>query len=540
MPEARVERMSQGTRYLRRAAVLALILIVGILAGVPLLGLAMRPPSHLTLQGPEGRILLRPAGPAQWRLEAGSARDEAFAEGVLDGLDAAPLLILRRAAAYGQLQALIGPEAAEADAWARERIPPAVARAWEALDEEARARLEAYAAGVNAAWRMGIPGARRLPRPDPIARPWDPRDSLMVAAGLALAHPGWMEAEIHRLLPRLPPFLRSALEDPRWTSASPVPDAAMREAVWRAWAAAGVAPELGLFRGCREGLGFRLHAMAAPVLPLPWRAAWEGETLRLRWPGIPGALARISPSGGRWLQPEPGFGDPLDHLEELVRAIAMEGTSSPFWSWMPLPGEWPLCSAARAVHREALRALPPQDWLQRRVQGMLQRWEGDLDARSPSALVYVVWREEILRATLQDALGEEGLRRLLTRRPAEVVLTALLADETLGNPGSPSGDEDRRSILREAYRRALIWIGRRYGDLHTIWEWGKAHAAALSILGWPFQVEIPVGGDERAPWPTPIDPARPYRTAFWPALTVRGGSVVGIETAPAPWWWPWP
>ncbi len=535
-----MEGMNQGTRPLRRTVGLALILIVGILAGALPLWSAMPPPSRLALQGPEGRILLRQVGPAQWRLEAGSAQDQAFAEGVLDGLDAAPLLILRRAAAYGQLQALIGPEAAKADAWAKERIPPAVARAWEALDEEARARLEAYTAGVNAAWRMGIPGARRLPRPDPLARPWDPRDSLAVAAGLALAHPGWMEAEIHRLLLRLPPSLRSALEDPRWTSASPVPDVAMREAVWRAWAAAGVAPELGLFRGCREGPGFRLHAMAAPVLPLPWRAEWEGEALRLRWPGIPGALAHISPSGGRWLQPEPGFGDPLDHLEELVRGIAREKTSSLFWSWTPLPGEWPFCSAAQAVHREVLRTLPPQDWLQRRVQGMLQRWEGDLDARSPSALVYVVWREEILRTTLEDVLGEEGLRRLRTRRPAEVVLTALLADETLGNPWSPSRSEAWRSILQEAYRRALIWIGRRYGDLHTIWEWGKAHAAVLSIPGWPFQVEIPVGGDEQAPWPTPIDPARPYRTAFWPALTVRSGLDVEIKTAPAPWWWPWP
>lgn len=528
--------------HLPRAAGLAMILGVGILAGILPLLFVMSPPSLLTLEGPEGRILLRRVGPAQWRLEAGSARDRAFAEGVLDGLDAAPLLILRRAAAYGQLEALIGPEVTEADTWARERIPPAVARAWDALDEETRAQLEAYAAGVNTAWRMGIPGVRRLPRPDPLARPWDPRDSLAVATGLALAHPGWMEAEIRILLQHLPPSLRSALEDPRWTSAPRAPDIAMREAAWRAWAAAGAAPELGLFRGCREGPGFRLHAMAAPVLPLPWRAEWVEEELHLRWPGIPGALARITPSGGRWLQPEPGLGDPLDHLEELVRGILGEETPSAFWSWRATPGEWPSCSAARATHREALRTLPPQDWLQRRVQGMLQRWEGDLAAKSPSALVYVVWREEVLRAALQDELGEKGLQRLLTRRPAEVVLTALLTDgEAVGDHRGAPEREAQASILREAYRRALIWIGRRYGDLHTIWEWGKAHAAALSIPGWPFHGEIPVGGDEQALWPTPIDPARPYRTAFWPALTVRkSDSGVEVGTAPTPWWWPWP
>ncbi|GBD08271.1 hypothetical protein HRbin22_00504 [Candidatus Thermoflexus japonica] len=538
-----MDGMTRRRPPLSRAAGLAgfALMAVGILAGLLCLLPVMSPPSLLILQGSEGEILLRRVGPAQWRLEARSARDRAFAEGVLDGLDAAPLLILRRAAAYGQLEALIGPEAGEADRWARERIAPAVARAWEALDEETRAQLEAYAAGVNTAWRMGIPGARRLPRPDPLARPWDARDSLAVAAGLALAHPGWMEAEIRILLQPLSPSLRSALEDPRWSSVPRPPDVPMREAAWRAWAAAGAAPELGLFRGCREGPGFRLHAMAAPVLPLPWRAEWVEEALRLRWPGIPGALARIPPSGGWWLQPAPGVGDPLDHLEELVRGILTEGASSAFWSWAAAPGDWPSCWAARATHREALQMLPPQDWLQRRVHGMLRRWEEDLAAKSPSALVYVVWREEVLRAALEDELGEEGLRRLLTRRPAEAVLTALLTE---GGAGWGHWDaperETQESILREAYRRALIWIGRRYGDLHTIWEWGKAHAAVLSIPGWPFHAEIPVGGDEQSLWPTPIDPARPYRTAFWPALTVRSGSRVEIETAPGPWWWPWP
>ncbi|MCS7251701.1 MAG: penicillin acylase family protein, partial [Thermoflexus sp.] len=354
-------------------------------------------------------------------------------------------------------------------------------------------------------------------------------------------HPGWMEAEIAAALRPLPEPLRASLIDPRWKAAMPVSDASARETVWRIWAAAGAAPEIGLFRGCHDKTGFRLHAMAAPVLPLPWRAAWVGETVRLRWPGIPGALARVTPSGGRWLGPEPGFGDPLDRLEELVRGILTEEASSALWVWTASSGEWPACAAARAGHREALLALPPQDWLQRRVHGMLERWDGRMEARSPSALVYAAWREEVLRAALRDELEEEGLRRLLSRRPTEAILTALLVNgEGVWDDRNTVEREGRERILQRAYPQALRWIGRRYGDLHTIWEWGKAHAAPLRILGWPFRGEIALGGDEGDRWPTPVDPARPYRTAFWPALTVRSGSEVSVETAPAPWWWPWP
>lgn len=522
--------LAMSRRFL--SSVLLLLSTAGlILGGLARWGWArVAPPTILAFQGPEGQISLHRIGPAQWRIEASSPLDMAFAEGVLDGLDAAPLLIFRRAAAYGRLQALIGPEAAPADGWVqRTSLPTLIQTAWDRLDEATRARLSAYADGVNAAWGQGLPWNRRLPRPDPLARPWRPQDSIAVAVGLALAHPGWMEAEISVAISSLPDPLRASLTDPRWVSAVPVSSASMRETAWRIWATAGAAPEIGLFRGCWEGTGFRLHAMAAPVLPLPWRAEWIGEELRLRWPGIPGALARLTSSDGRWLQPEPGSGDPLERLEELAGVILAGEGSSPLWIWTAASRDWPSCSVARASHREVLLGLPPQDWLQRRVHGMLRRWEGDMEARSASALVYAVWRREVLRAALQAELGEEGLRRLLARRPAETVLTAWLAQ-----------GEGREPILQEAYRQALVWIGRRYGDLHTIWEWGKAHAAPLRILGWPLHAEIPVGGDERDIWPTPIDPVRPYWTAFWPALTVRSGSAVKVETAPTPWWWPWP
>jgi len=520
-----------GRSLLRAMGLLSLALALGILTGALAIGSARYAPSVLTLQGPEGKITLYAVGPAQWRIEAGSPRDQAFAEGVLDGLDAAPLLILRRAAAYGQLEALIGPEAAEADAWARERLAPVIARAWEALDAETRSRLEAYAAGVNTAWRMGIPMIRRLPS-DPLARPWEPRDSLAVAAGLALAHPGWMEAEIAAALRHLPPAPRAALEDPRWSSATPAPDVARREAAWRAWAAVGAAPELGLFRTCQEDAGIRLHAMAAPVFPLPWRPVWVNDGVRLRWPGIPGALARIRQAEGAQLEPKPGPGDVLDALGELSVRIVRESGESPLWAWQGKDA-WPRCAPPAMPDREALLALTPEDWLQRRVHGMLARWDGQLDVKSPSALVYEAWRWELIRTALGPAVGEENLRRLLARRPAERLRAAAQALwEAQGN--------EVRELKAVAYRRALAEIGRRYGDLHTIWEWGKAHAATVRIPGWPIRAEIPLGGDESAPWPTPVDPVRPFATAFWPALTVQQASHVILKIAPTPVWWRWP
>lgn len=529
--QARCEYM--GQRFLSRT--LLLLLLIGLLlSGLALWGWTrMIPPASLTFQGPDGPVALHRVGPAQWRIEAVSPRDEAFAEGVLDGLDAAPLLIFRRAAAYGKLEALIGPEAAIADAWVQSvDLPARVHPVWAQLDEETRARLQAYADGVNTAWQMGPFLIRRLPQPDPLPEPWRPWDSVAVAVGLALAHPGWMEAEISASLQSLPAPLRTALADPLWNAASRVPDAPMREAAWRAWTAIGAAPEAGLFRGCREGDGFRLHAMAAPVLPLPWRVIWVREEARVRWPGLPGAPARATASGGRWLKPTPGPGDPLHTLGELIQGIVKDEAFRAFWAWDPA-STWPPCAPARATHREVLLALPPEDWLQRRVHGMLRRWDGHLESRSPSALVYAVWREEVIRGALQETLGTKGVERLLTRRPAEVVLTALLAHgETLGN--------HPERILQPAYRRALRWIGRRYGDLHTIWAWGKAHAATLRVLGWPIQGEMAVGGDEEDLWPTPVDPTHPYRTAFWPAFTLRNGPPLHVETAPVFWGWPWP
>lgn len=516
----------------RRAqrALFALLPFLGLLAGLGLWGRSrIAPPAVLALQGPEGRVVLRWVGPAQWRIEATSPLDEAFAEGVLDGLDAAPLLIVRRAAADGVLTALAGPEAKAADEWARAvGLPARLDAAWGRLDEGTRARLRAYADGVNAAWRRGLPWSRRLPRSDPVAAPWRSTDSLAVAVGLALAHPGWAEAEVAAVLPSLPTALRAALEDPRWGAASPVPDAAARAAAWRAWAAVGAAPEIGLFRECREGDGLRLAAMAAPVLPLPWRVEWRGDVARLRWPGLPGALAEVSPTDRKWLAARPGPGDPLVDLDGLVRAVLSPGVGTAFWEWRR-EGAGPACMAAEAARREALLALPPQGWLQRRVHGMLQRWDGHMGAESPSALVYAAWREELIRQALQGEIGADGLRWLRMRRPAEAILAALM-DAGLAT------EAERQA----AYRSALEWIGRHYGDLHTIWAWGKAHAAELRLLGWPIRWEIPVGGDERDLWPTSIDPERPYRTAFWPAITIVGSRPIRVEPAPTPWGWPWP
>lgn len=488
---------------------------------------AAGPPAAVRRPGPHGEIVLRRLGPARWAVQAAFPLDQAFAEGFLDGMDAAPLLEARRQAVAGRLEAIGGPEARPADAWARAMdLPGRAARAWEGLDAAARAWLQAYADGVNAAWREGIPPIRRgLPgRPPPA--PWRPQDSLAVAMGLALAHPGWLEATLADRARALPEPLRAALEISPAVGTPPADFSERWQALW-IWAAFGVAPEPGWFRGCQEAGAFRFHAMAAPVFPLPWREIQDGERLRVRWPGLPGALAEIGPEGGRWLAPAPAS-DPLDQVGDLVRLLMEEGnTAHPGWRWRSL-ADLPPCRPA-APRRTALLSLPPEGWLERRVHGMLRRWDGRFAADSPSALVYAAWRWEVLRMALEGPLGKEGLALLALRRSPEAILEALLVE-----------GEVSEEIRRGAYRRALEAIGRRYGDLHTIWEWGKAHAASFRLLGWGISGDLPVGGDADDLWPTPMDPARPYRTAFWPAITVEGGSGLRQRTAPAPPGWRWP
>ena len=121
-------------------------------------------------------------------------------------------------------------------------------------------------------------------------------------------------------------------------------------------------------------------------------------------------------------------------------------------------------------------------------------------------------------------------------RPFEYWAAPTLSDALVELADRPDGvwwddvttdrPETRDGILRRAYAAALLDLGRRYGDLHTIWEWDTMHAAVFRHpLGraWPLawlNRQVKLGGG------APFDPAhpdealRPYSAAIITSLRI--------------------
>jgi penicillin amidase len=133
------------------------------------------------------------------RVEARSAVDLAFGHGFCHGQDRLWQLELYRRFAAGRVSEFAGSEALKSDVLMRTLGLRRKAEAETArLDPTARAYLEAYAAGVNAA----VAAARALPLELQLLgiepEPWSPADSLAVGKIVALGFSTNMETELFR------------------------------------------------------------------------------------------------------------------------------------------------------------------------------------------------------------------------------------------------------------------------------------------------------------------------------------------------------
>jgi len=178
-----------------------------------------------------------------------------------------------------------------------------------------------------------------------------------------------------------------------------------------------------------------------------------------------------------------------------------------------------------------LIALEPQGWLQRRVTPMMNKWDYALESKSAPAAVYEAWVVMLGRRTFADELGADVYARYAASGHEPESLARLAAQ-----PQSPWWDdvatpqrETRDEIMQLAYADALDYLGRHYGDLHTIWEWGQMHAVKLEhALGdtWPASVllnrgPIFLGGDNFTYSPALFDPAVSFEPVIVPSLMWR-------------------
>ena len=153
-----------------------------------------------------------------------------------------------------------------------------------------------------------------------------------------------------------------------------------------------------------------------------------------------------------------------------------------------------------------LVALEPEGWLQERVmRDLLKPWDYYLSADSAAASVFEVFYWKLVEHTFQDELGELYPTYLEMGNYHRPLLERLVEepDNHWWDDVSTDVRETRDDIYRAAFADALKYLGRHYGDLHTLWRWDKMHTAhfdhplgAVKPLDRIFNISgVPVGGD---------------------------------------------
>lgn len=244
---------------------------------------------------------------------ADSLVDLLFAQGFVHAQDRLWQMEFQRRVLTGRLAELLGAEALPLDRWLRTLTMSRVAEAEAALlGAEARASLEAYAAGVNARIAQGrLPIEFTLLRHRP--EPWSVVDCLAWAKMIAwMLSVNW-EAELlrARLIEHLGPERAAELEPPyrpEWPTIVPRGiDSAAANALDRAAAAqrftgpsafAGLGSNSWVLAGARTRSGAPLLAndMHLPMnMPCIWYenhlAAPDLEVSGVSLPGVPGVVA---------------------------------------------------------------------------------------------------------------------------------------------------------------------------------------------------------------------------------------------------------
>jgi len=418
---------------------------------------------------------------------ASDQHDLFMAQGYVTAQDRLWQMLLRRQAVQGRLDAWLGADVAQADdVLGRQDFPAQAEEMLDAVEPGIRAALDAYVLGINACLQSSPtpPELMLLQRQGKAARiePWTDKDSIALSQLLL-----WIQGQQSDA--GLPYALAQKLGAERLAVLWP-------EGITPGHLSLPVAPEL---RQVTRYIG----------LPL-----WRDESLNVASaPGLPAALyvmAMYSDGpvvwGGTW----PGVpGMMVDQTVVISDSLSISAVQD------------------TQVLVKHLLDLPPDGWLQVRVHGMLRQWDNDLFGKTrlgnASAAVYQVWVWHLARDTFRDELGPDLFARYWATG-LDLQALARLADK----PDDPWWDdvttpqrENRDDIFRRAYAETLDYLGRHYGDLHTIWEWDSMHAAQLGHplgeIGWIsawLNRTVKLGGD------APFDPARSDdpQTAYTPVL----------------------
>lgn len=172
-----------------------------------------------------------------------------------------------------------------------------------------------------------------------------------------------------------------------------------------------------------------------------------------------------------------------------------------------------------------LARLAPGDGLAPEVVARLRRWDGRLDAASPEAAIYQVFRIELVRALYRE-LGEETVLRVLGRGPDPVIAPVTAFFSRGSSELLARLDQADESVVRAALLAALRFLGDRLGSDINRWCWGDLHRISsqhpiglgVPVLDRLLQLSCgpyPIGGDADTVAQAGVDPWNPFTaTAF--------------------------
>ncbi len=129
-----------------------------------------------------------------------------------------------------------------------------------------------------------------------------------------------------------------------------------------------------------------------------------------------------------------------------------------------------------------LLALEPEGFLEERALNQLRGWDLRNEPDQTGASIFHTFYWKLVERTFADELGELFPDYLATPQSHLLVLSTLIED-----PASPWFDdkttpevETRDGIVQAAFRDALDFLGRRYGDVPHDWSWRRLHTATFS------------------------------------------------------------
>lgn len=149
-----------------------------------------------------------------------------------------------------------------------------------------------------------------------------------------------------------------------------------------------------------------------------------------------------------------------------------------------------------------VRDLKTETALEQTAQAELLSWDGKMERNRSAPLIFYAWYAELAKSVYQDELGDYfadyyGFRPLFMHNVLSAKTQYDWCDDT-----RTSSQESCEFLMTSAFRQAVAYLGKTYGDKLSNWQWGSAHYAhsdhavlSSTPLGGLFDLKIPNGGD---------------------------------------------